>query len=151
MTVLSKIAVCLAVTRIKGNIGTGKIGCEQWTQFPDDIFELYVFCDDLSLKIQASHTTLIFVPTATRLKTTWPINNGPGRRERETLGSERLSRCTCFQWGTLRSIDVDGNENVIKTIGLMSKTTTLHVHHAFLYISFLFLHDFDVKMPNLAF
>ena len=24
-----------------------------------------------------------------------------------------------------------------KTIGLMSKTTTLHVHHAFLYISFL--------------
>ena len=38
-----------------------------------------------------------------------------------------------------------------KTIGLISKTTTLHVHHAFLYISFLFLHDYDVKMPNLAF
>ena len=31
------------------------------------------------------------------------------------------------------------------------QTTTLHVHHAFLYISFLFLHDFDVKMPNFAF
>ena len=53
--------------------------------------------------------------------------------------------------GTLRSIDADGNENAIKTIGLMSKTTTLHVHHAFLYISFLFLHDLDVKMPNFAF
>ena len=38
-----------------------------------------------------------------------------------------------------------------KTIGLISKTTTLHVHHAFLYISFLFLQDYDVKMPNFAF
>ena len=38
-----------------------------------------------------------------------------------------------------------------KKIGLISKTTTLHVHHAFLYISFLFLHDYDVKMPNFAF
>ena len=56
-------------------------------------------------------------------------------------------------WGTLRSNDADGNENVKKkkTKGLISKTTTLHVHHAFLYISFLFLHDFDVKMPNFAF
>ena len=53
--------------------------------------------------------------------------------------------------GTLRPNDADGNENVKKTKGLISKTTTLHVHHAFLYISFLFLHDFDVKMPNFAF
>ena len=52
---------------------------------------------------------------------------------------------------TLRSNDADGNANVIKTIGLISKTTTLHVHHTFLYISFPFLHDYDVKMPNLAF
>ena len=35
--------------------------------------------------------------------------------------------------GTLRSDDGDGNENVIKAIGLIRKTTTLHVHHAFLY------------------
>ena len=47
--------------------------------------------------------------------------------------------------------DADGSENVIKTIGLISKTTALHVHHTFLYISFLFLHDYDVKMPNFAF
>ena len=53
--------------------------------------------------------------------------------------------------GTLRSNDADGNENVKKTIGLINKTTTLHVHHTFLYISFLFLHDYDVKMPNFAF
>ena len=53
--------------------------------------------------------------------------------------------------GTLRSNDTDVNENVIKTIGLMSKTTTLHVHHTFMYISFPFLPDYDVKMTNLAF
>ena len=36
--------------------------------------------------------------------------------------------------GTLRSNDADDNKNVKKTIGLISKTTTLHVHHTFLYI-----------------
>ena len=36
-----------------------------------------------------------------------------------------------FTLGTLRSNDEDGNESVKKTIGLISKTTTLHVHHAF--------------------
>ena len=30
-------------------------------------------------------------------------------------------------------------------------TTTSHVHHAFLYISFPFLHEYLVKMPNFAF
>ena len=53
--------------------------------------------------------------------------------------------------GTLRSNDEDDNENVKKTIGLISKTTNSHVHHTFLYISFSFLHDYDVKMPNFAF
>ena len=38
-----------------------------------------------------------------------------------------------------------------KTIGLISKTTTSHVHHTFLYISFRFLHDYNVKMPNFSF
>ena len=36
-------------------------------------------------------------------------------------------------------------------IGLVSKTTTLHVHHAFLYISLPSLHDYEVKMPNFTF
>ena len=31
------------------------------------------------------------------------------------------------------------------------KTTILHVHLAFLYISFLSLHDYDMKMPNFTF
>ena len=38
-----------------------------------------------------------------------------------------------------------------KAIGLLRKTTTLHVHHAFLYISLPSLHDYDVKMPNCKF
>ena len=46
----------------------------------------------------------------------------------------------------LRSDDGDGNAT--KTIGLISKTTSLQVHHAFLYISLPSLHDYDVKMPN---
>ena len=37
--------------------------------------------------------------------------------------------------GTLRSKDADGDENVTKTIGFITKTTTLHVYHARLYIS----------------
>ena len=53
--------------------------------------------------------------------------------------------------GTLRSKEADGNANVKETIGLISKTTTSQVHHVFLYISFPFLHDYDVKMPNFVF
>ena len=47
--------------------------------------------------------------------------------------------------------DGDGNGNVKTAIGLMSKTTTLHVHHAFLYIFLPLLHDYDVKMPIFTF
>ena len=53
--------------------------------------------------------------------------------------------------GTLRSNNADGDEDVKKTIGFISKTIALHVHHTFLYISFPFLHDYDVKMPNFVF
>ena len=52
--------------------------------------------------------------------------------------------------GTLRSDDGYGNENVKKEADL-SKTTTLHVHKCFLYISLPSLHDYDVKMPIFAF
>ena len=47
--------------------------------------------------------------------------------------------------------DGDGDEDVKKAIGLLRKTITLHVHHAFLYISLPSLHDYDVKMPNCKF
>ena len=44
-----------------------------------------------------------------------------------------------------------GNENVKKAIGLLSKTTSLHVHDAFLYISLPLLYDYDVKLPSVTF
>ena len=44
-------------------------------------------------------------------------------------------RVTEGKIGSLRSDDGDGNANATKTTGLISKTTILHVHHAFLYIS----------------
>ena len=50
--------------------------------------------------------------------------------------------------GTLRSDDGDGNGNSTTAIDLITKTTILHVHHAFLYISLPSLYDYDVKMPN---
>ena len=40
--------------------------------------------------------------------------------------------------GSLSNDDADGNENGKKAIGLISKTTTLQVHHAF------FVHFFAV-------
>ena len=36
--------------------------------------------------------------------------------------------------GSFTNDDGDGSEDVKKAIGLLRKTTTLHVHHAFLYI-----------------
>ena len=62
--------------------------------------------------------------------------------------SRHRRRCLSSLLGILRSDDGDGNGNATKAIGLISKTTILHVHHAFLYISLPSLHDYDVKMPN---
>ena len=50
--------------------------------------------------------------------------------------------------GSLSNDDGDGNQDVKKAIGLLRKTTTLHVHHAFLYISSPSLHDYDVKIES---
>ena len=55
--------------------------------------------------------------------------------------------CRLAQIGTTRTATKNGK----KTIGLISKTTTLHVHHTSLYISFPFLHDYGVKMSKFAF
>ena len=53
--------------------------------------------------------------------------------------------------GSFSNDDGDDNQDVKKAIGLLRKTTTLHVHNAFLYISLPSLHDYDVKMPNCKF
>ena len=50
--------------------------------------------------------------------------------------------------GFLTFHDGHDNENVKKQIVKISKTTTLHVHHAFLFIS---LPSLDGKMPNFTF
>ena len=44
-----------------------------------------------------------------------------------------------------------GDENVKKAIGLLSKTTSLQVHHAFLYFSLPLVHNYAVEMPNFLF
>ena len=49
-----------------------------------------------------------------------------------------------FFAGKIRDLNIqqqDGNENINETIGLISKTTTLHLHHAFLGISLPFLYE----------
>ena len=43
------------------------------------------------------------------------------------------------------------NKGVKTAIVLLSKQKSLHVHHAFLYISLPLRHDYDVKMPNFTF
>ena len=53
--------------------------------------------------------------------------------------------------GSFSNDDGDGNEDVKKAKGLLRKTTTFHVHHAFLYISLPSLNGYDVKMPNCKF
>ena len=50
-----------------------------------------------------------------------------------------------------READGDGNVDVKKAIGLITKTTILFMHHAFLHICVQSLHDYDVKMPNFTF
>ena len=57
----------------------------------------------------------------------------------------------CMKLGTVRCHDGDDNENVKKAIGWISKTTTLHVHLAFLFISLPSLRDYDEKMPKFTF
>ena len=53
--------------------------------------------------------------------------------------------------GTFSNYDGDGNENVKTAIDLLSKTTSLHVRHAFLHMYLPLLHDYDAKMPNFTF
>ena len=53
--------------------------------------------------------------------------------------------------GSFSNDDGDGNQDVKKAIVLLCKTITLHVHHAFLYISLPSLPDYDVKIPIASF
>ena len=66
----------------------------------------------------------------------------------ELLNEDMSTHPYSYIIGTLRSDDGDGYGNATKAKSLISKTTILHVHHAFLYVSLPSLHDYDVKMPN---
>ena len=64
--------------------------------------------------------------------------------------SEKHRSFDALTEGSLGSFSNDDGDGK-KAIGLLSKTTALHVHHAFLYISLPSLRDYDVKMPNFSF
>ena len=54
---------------------------------------------------------------------------------------EDISKERFYHWTTTAT----ATRTSKRTIGLLSKTTTLYVHHTFLYISLPSLHDYDVK------
>ena len=62
-----------------------------------------------------------------------------------------LSKLQAYSIGSFSNDDCVGNEDVKKATGLLHKTKTLHVHHAFLYISLPSFQNYDVKMPNCKF
>ena len=74
---------------------------------------------------------------------------GVWEREFALLSLPLTKKVAVFSVGTFRNYDGDGNRNVKNTIGSMMKTTTLPLQHAFLYISLLSPHNYDVKWPNL--
>ena len=53
--------------------------------------------------------------------------------------------------GSFSNDNGNGSVNVKKATGLISKTTSLHVQHDFLYISLPSPHDYGVKIPNFRF
>ena len=61
------------------------------------------------------------------------------------LVSEYQTTCNRYLTESVSDDDRDGNENVKKAIGLMIKTTILHVHYTFWYISLSSLDDKDMK------
>ena len=62
---------------------------------------------------------------------------------------ENLLKLSQFSNGELTKLRRRQQRQRQKAIVLVSKKTTLHVHHAFLYIPLPSLHDYHVKWPNL--
>jgi len=72
-------------------------------------------------------------------------------RKKKEHGELIPSTAVALLSGSFSNDNDDGEENVKKAIGFISKTTTSRVHHTFSYISLPSLHDYDVKMPNSTF
>ena len=73
------------------------------------------------------------------------------RRTDRDLDKIKCYDCQANYIRDLTKLRRRGQRQSQKVIGLVSKTTPLHVHHAFLYISLPSLHDYDVKWPNFKF
>ena len=69
-------------------------------------------------------------------------NDGGGGERKKTRCLFSLASSTIVL-GSFSNDDSDGNENVKKAVGLLSKTTSLHLHHPFLYISLPLLHNYE--------
>ena len=87
-------------------------------------------------------------------------NNRKIASARRTIGIRKRPRFLFFPFLSLpaRSFFLsphppygDGNEDGKKAIGLGWQNINFHLHHAFLYISVLSLHDYYVKLPNFTF
>ena len=102
--------------------------------------KLKIICSDI-LKEKTTTTTTTKNATKTTSKQTkrnpkketlqiqWNLN------ARKSHRTEKLCRSSSAN-GDLKIDEGDSNENVNKAIGLMSKTTTLHVQHIFFADSF---------------
>ena len=73
-------------------------------------------------------------PVYSKMNRSWVFFSYAGQTYIDKTGQWLLRLCISLRLrdkkniGTFRSDDGDGNENVIKAIVLISKTTTLHVH-----------------------
>ena len=155
--------LCFGWKKLKDKMGKTRYQFRNWLKYEDKIrkkrekgnvvnFQEVAGCEEKCPSYAICHWLLRGHMTADTIST---MKLFPAKiSKRATLQNLWRHRVTVHRYpriGTLGSNDADGNENVKKTIGLISKTTTSHVHHAFLYVSLRFLHDYDVTMSNLAF
>ena len=100
-----------------------------------EVLTLYTETRERSV-VPCQSTRNVSSPSPGKRKNSWP-RSCPPESSRTDFEIQRRNRY----------------ENVKKkeTWGFVSKRTTLHVRHAFLYIFLPFLHDLDVKMAIFAF
>ena len=60
-------------------------------------------------------------------------------------------RVGILKFGSFNNDDGNGNEKVKNVTGLLSKTSSLHVHYAFCSFRCRHCTTYDVKMPNFTF
>ena len=101
-------------------------------------------------------STATYRPTCTSILGRGPIvagrhSNSLTRGKGGTLSHKPNLICATEDRRELKQRRSDGNANGKKARGLLSKTTTLHLHHTFLCISLSLLHDHRVKLSTFTF